>query len=155
MLTASTSPTCSSDDSINHDDEDEEDKGGNAEGNTTVELTGLGRVSDDMAVAIQALGIGTASRVPFERNVAWLHSVMTSAGGVSAAAEYVETISQHNATVLLPYSEQLVWWKAAALDVYIVYVGVVTCLWLVTKTCLGAIWILWRNLAQADLTKLD
>ena len=135
--------------------DDGDGDGDNADRCTSGDLADYPEFTRRAAAAIAALKVSAAPRVPFERNVAWLRSVLTSEGGVASAADYVETISQHSATVFLPYNEQLVWWKAAALDVYVVYVGVLLFLWLVTKTCVGAIWILWRNLAQADLTKLD
>ena len=113
------------------------------------------QLKSDTAKALTVLRVRAESRVPFERNIAWLHSILTSEGGVVTAADYVETIGQHNDTILSPYSEQIEWWRAAALDVYSVCICMLLFLWLTTKACVGAVWILWRNLAQADLTKLD
>ena len=130
--------------------------GGNDDGNDTVnDMSIYDQLKEDTAKASAILGVRAESRGAFDRNIAWLHSILTSEGGVVTAADYVETVCQHNGTILSPYSEQIEWWKAAALDVYSVCICVLFFLWLTTKACVGAVWILWRNLAQADLTKLD
>ena len=115
----------------------------------------LQTTSKQIANAVAHLAKGSDTRIPYERSIDWLHSVFKSEGGAQLASDYVEVVSNFNASVLVPYNEHLSWWQASALDACAIYIGILVLLWLVTKTCVGAVCILWNNLSQADIHKLE
>tara|TARA_B110000090_G_C13368503_1_gene441026 strand:+ start:158 stop:2026 length:1869 start_codon:yes stop_codon:yes gene_type:complete len=102
--------------------------------------------------AIQVVVEEGPVRSKMTNSIRWLQGVLHSTGGVEEAVNYIVTIAQYGSDSIIPRKDGLEWYEQLSLDVYAILILCLLVLWFFTKMSSNVLFMLWNNIASADLS---
>eukprot|EP00945_MAST-04E_sp_MAST-4E-sp1_P008363 g8363.t1 len=107
-----------------------------------------GRATTDWLVEQAVEEILTNKRVAYKRAACQAGARIRGGGGIKKSTNILETVSSLGSGAFVQHNVGLPWYAASSIDVYLVYLAVLSGIWMICKTCLGTCTALWSGIVS-------